>query len=140
MFFLFKDRTKPRVGQTIYLIDESNKNGIIFKQLFLTKVTVSKLIETPIKLVILDASHDEPEQHFPVIQGMKNHIIIKTLCGETIDLNLGAKIINNEYIPIRGEILFNKRQAKKNFKVARLNKICRDLRDFSYISYPKKSN
>lgn len=117
MFFIEKE--KPKVGQTIFMIlRDFNTSECFIKPLFITKVHVSKLTETPVDFMIAYGGYDEKKrchiQTQKIVRECKNHFIVETRCGECIDFSTEERTSSGESDEMIVGIYTCKKSAKKH--------------------------
>lgn len=112
----FKDTPKPKPSQTIYMVTGIGDQAVL-KPMFIKKVFVSRLIDTPLSLEAVYRGYDKESgshtQTQTIRRGMKNHILVLTRCGELIDLSIGKRVSESAGSKPLGELFFQKNKAKK---------------------------
>ncbi|MEA2098920.1 MAG: hypothetical protein U9P72_02185 [Campylobacterota bacterium] len=77
---------------------------------------ITALTETPIDFVVGYGGLDENGLHIQtqeITRELKNHILVKTRCGELLDLTTNERTSESKDDPLLEEIFLSRKKAKK---------------------------
>ena len=117
----YNNKIIPKASQTLFMLSRDNKtNKPFIKELFITKASLSKIQITQVGLLVSPGGYDKDSGQWihsqSLLKEMKNHIIIKTRCGEHIDYSTLERVQpNHKSDDMIVDILSSRKKAKAQF-------------------------